>query len=45
MLFKELITVYSENHIKPKNMLCGQHAELLVIEAGGIFSYHLALRE
>jgi hypothetical protein len=31
MLFTEIITVYSENHMKPINMLCGQNAELLNI--------------
>jgi hypothetical protein len=29
MLFKEIIAVYSENHAKHINTLCGQNAELL----------------
>jgi hypothetical protein len=27
-LFKEIIAVYSESHMKPMNTLCGQTAEL-----------------
>jgi hypothetical protein len=34
MLFKEIITVYSENHMKPINTLCGQNVELLTAETG-----------
>jgi hypothetical protein len=37
ILFKEIITVYYENHIKPTNTLCGQNTELLFVKAGGIF--------
>jgi hypothetical protein len=35
MLFKEITAVYSENHMKHINTLCGQNAELLIIKAGG----------
>jgi hypothetical protein len=35
MLFKEIIAVYSENHMEPINTLCGQIAELLIVKAGG----------
>jgi hypothetical protein len=35
--FKEIIAVYSENHMKIINTLCGQDAELLVVKAGGIY--------
>jgi hypothetical protein len=46
MLFKEIIAVYSENHTKPLNTLCGQNAELLVIiKVGGIYSYHWGLKD
>jgi hypothetical protein len=38
MLFKEIITDHSEN------TLCGQNAELLIIKAGGAYSYHWALK-
>jgi hypothetical protein len=41
MLFKEIITVYSENHTKPINTLCEQNEELVI--AGGTYSYHGAL--
>jgi hypothetical protein len=40
MLFKEIIPVYSENHMKPINTLCGQNTELLIVKAGGTYSYH-----
>jgi hypothetical protein len=37
MLFKEVIAVYSENHIKPVNTLCRQNAELLTAKTDGIY--------
>jgi hypothetical protein len=40
MLFKQMISVYSENHMKPINTLCEQNAELLTDKAGGTYSYH-----
>jgi hypothetical protein len=43
MLFKK-ITVYSENHTKLMNTLCGQNVEFLVIKTGGTHSYHWALQ-
>jgi hypothetical protein len=33
MLFREIITVYSENHMKLINALCKQNAELLIFKA------------
>lgn len=36
MLFMEMTAVYPENHMKPKNILCGQDVELLNFNAGGI---------
>jgi hypothetical protein len=39
MLFKKIIAVYSENHTKPINTLCGQSAELLNVKAGGTYTY------
>jgi hypothetical protein len=39
-LFKEIITVYSGNHTKHINTLCRQIAVLLVVKAGGTYSYH-----
>jgi hypothetical protein len=44
MLFKEIIAVYSENHTKPINTLCGQNADLLIIKSGGTHHYHRALK-
>jgi hypothetical protein len=43
-LFKVIIVVYSENHMKSLNTLCGQNAKLLIIKAGGRYSYHWALK-
>jgi hypothetical protein len=43
-LFKEIIAVFTENHMKSINTLCGQNAELLVTKAGGTYSYHWALK-
>jgi hypothetical protein len=40
MLFREMITVYSKNHMKPINALCGQNVELMNIKASDIYSYH-----
>jgi hypothetical protein len=44
MLFKKIIYVYSENHTKHIDTLCGQSKELLIVKVGGIRSYHLALK-
>jgi hypothetical protein len=43
MLFKEIIFVYPQNHTKPINTVCGQNVELMIIETGGTYSYHLSL--
>jgi hypothetical protein len=40
MLFKEIVVVYSKNRIEPINTLCKHNAELLIVKAGDIFSYH-----
>jgi hypothetical protein len=40
MSFKEIITVYYENNMKPINTLCGQNAELLIVKTDGTYSYH-----
>jgi hypothetical protein len=40
MLYKEIIYFYTENHMKPLNTLCGQNVELLIVRAGGTYSYH-----
>jgi hypothetical protein len=31
-LFKEIIAVYSENHTKPANTLCGENAEFMIVK-------------
>jgi hypothetical protein len=40
-LFKEIITVYIENHTKHKN----KNADLLIVKAGGTSSYHQPLKD
>jgi hypothetical protein len=40
MLFREIIAVYSEDHTKHVNALCGQNVELLNVKAGGTYSNH-----
>jgi hypothetical protein len=45
MVFKEMITVYSENHMEPTNTLCGQNAELLISKLGGTYRYYWALKD
>jgi hypothetical protein len=37
MLFKEIIDVYTENHTKQTNTLCGQNSEFLIVKAGGTY--------
>jgi hypothetical protein len=39
VLFKEIITVCSENHTKAVSAICGQNSELLIVKAGGTYSY------
>jgi hypothetical protein len=34
-MFKEVITVYYENHMKTINTLCEQSAELQIVKADG----------
>jgi hypothetical protein len=44
MLLKEIIAVYSKNHTKHINNLCGQNADLLNVNAGGTYSYYMLSR-
>jgi hypothetical protein len=44
MPFREIIAVYSENLMKPTNILCGPKVQLLIVGAGGTYSYHYALK-
>jgi hypothetical protein len=43
-LFKKIIAVYSENHAKLINTLCGQNAELYIVKAGGTYRYNWGLK-
>jgi len=40
MLYREIIAVYSENHTKHVNTLCGQKVELLNVKHGGTYINH-----
>jgi hypothetical protein len=40
MMFKEIIAVYTENHTKHINTLCGPNAELVIVKECGTRSYH-----
>jgi hypothetical protein len=44
MLFKGIIAVYCENHMKCINTLCGQNTDLLIVTVGGTWSHHCALK-
>jgi hypothetical protein len=43
MLFREIITVYSENHMKSVQSLCRQNAVLQNIKAGSIEAYFITV--
>jgi hypothetical protein len=43
-LFREIIAVYYENHMKHMNTLCCQNAELLLVKIGGAHTYHWVLK-
>jgi hypothetical protein len=43
MVFCEIISAYSENHMKLTITLCGREAELLIVKACGIYNYHWVL--
>jgi hypothetical protein len=44
MLFKEVISVYIKSRAEPVGTLCGRNRELLIVKAGGTFSYSFALK-
>jgi hypothetical protein len=45
MLLREIIAVYSENHMKPLNTLCPQSTELLMLKhVVQFYTYHCALK-
>jgi len=43
MLYREIIALCSQIHIKYKNTLCGQNVEFLNVKFGGTYSDHWAL--
>jgi hypothetical protein len=43
-MFREKIVVYSVNHSKPSNMLCGGNADFFNVKARGKYNYRCALR-
>jgi hypothetical protein len=42
MLLREIITVYSKNHLKLINTLCGQSGTLQIGKVGGTYTCHWA---
>jgi hypothetical protein len=44
MLFKDIIAVYFENHMKPINTLCGQNEDFVNVQAYGKYRYYCALK-
>jgi hypothetical protein len=43
MLYREIIAVSSEIHIKHINTMCGQNVEFVSVTDGGTYGDHLAL--
>jgi len=43
MLYREIIAVYSEIHMKHINTLCGQNVEFFNVKPSGIYSNQWAL--
>jgi hypothetical protein len=43
-LFKEIIAVYSENHMKHINALCGQNDNFLNVKICGTYSYRYSIK-
>jgi hypothetical protein len=39
-----MITVYFENRTEPIKTLCKQNAELVIVKAGGTYSYFWSLK-
>jgi hypothetical protein len=44
VVFREKIAVYSQDHTKRTNTICGQIAELLIVKSHGTYTYHCALK-
>jgi hypothetical protein len=45
VLFRKIIAVHSKNHNKLINVFCEKNVELLIIKAGGTYSYHWAFKD
>jgi hypothetical protein len=45
MLYKEIISVYFENHTEHITALSGQNSEFSHVKAGGTYNNHHALRD
>jgi hypothetical protein len=43
-MFKEIIYVYAEKHMKPINRILEQNAELVNVTECGTFWYHCAIK-
>jgi membrane protease subunit (stomatin/prohibitin family) len=41
MMLKEIIAVYFGTHTKPINTFCEKNAELLIVKAGGTYSFSM----
>jgi len=44
MLYRKIIAVYSQIHTQHKNTLCEQNVKFVIIETGGTYRNHLALK-
>jgi hypothetical protein len=50
MLFREIMAVYTKNHIKPMDTLCGQNSELQMLKQNlyratrGLYSVNTVLK-
>jgi hypothetical protein len=43
ILYREIIAVFSQNHTKHINTLCGQNTEFVNVKGGGTYSDHRIL--
>jgi hypothetical protein len=45
MVLRNIIAVYSKNHMKHTKALCGKKAEPSNVKAGVVYKYHSALKD
>jgi hypothetical protein len=45
MLYRGIIAIYSEIHMKHINALCRQNVQLFKVKPGGMYSNHWALKD